>query len=105
MNALSTLYLFSSTYSMTSANIVGAVSACPRTAAFLSVPYILKMLAEDTEGLKMLQRMELVSVGGAPLPELCESTASSLKWYIVQLLCSGESTGPSRRQTCQPFRL
>ncbi|KAI0083934.1 acetyl-CoA synthetase-like protein [Irpex rosettiformis] len=69
MNALSILYLFSSTHSMTAASIIGAVSACPNNAAFLSVPYILKMLAEDTEGLKMLQRMDLVSVGGAPLPE------------------------------------
>lgn len=59
---------------MTATNIVNAVSACHDTAAFLSVPYILKMLAEDVEGLKMLQRMELVSVGGAPLPEACKST-------------------------------
>lgn len=49
-------------------NVVGAVSAYPGVTAFLSVPYILKMLAEHREGLEMLQRMELVSTGGAPLP-------------------------------------
>ncbi|EKM50503.1 uncharacterized protein PHACADRAFT_213424 [Phanerochaete carnosa HHB-10118-sp] len=69
MNALSTLYLFSSAYPMTVSNILGALSVCPDVRAFLSVPYILKMLAESSEGLKMLQTMDLVSTGGAPLPE------------------------------------
>ncbi|KAI0343014.1 acetyl-CoA synthetase-like protein [Trametopsis cervina] len=69
MNALTSLYMFPSTYPITIANILGAVAACPESSAFLSVPYILKLLAEDSEGLEMLQRMELVSVGGAPLPE------------------------------------
>ncbi|PSS31017.1 hypothetical protein PHLCEN_2v2430 [Hermanssonia centrifuga] len=70
MNALSTLYLFSSTHPITVSNILGAMSATTsRITAFLSVPYILKMLAEDPRGLQMLQRMELVSTGGAPLPE------------------------------------
>lgn len=37
--------------------------------AFLSVPYILTILAEDEDGtgMKMLSEMELVSTGGAPL--------------------------------------
>ena len=71
MNALSTLYLFSSTYPITLKNVLDAMSACSDVAAFLSVPYILKFLAEDPDGLQMLQRMNLVSTGGAPLPEAC----------------------------------
>ena len=73
MNALSTLYMFSSTYPVTATNVVGAVSACTGVAAFLSVPYILKALAEDANGLKMLKNMNLVSTGGAPLPEAREN--------------------------------
>lgn len=69
MNAISTLYLFSSLYSMTVQNVLGAMSVCPDACSFLSVPYILKMVAESPEGLKMLRRMDLVSTGGAPLPE------------------------------------
>lgn len=53
-------------------NITGAMSICPDTQAFLSVPYILKMLAEHPDGLKMLISVNLVSTGGAPLPETCE---------------------------------
>ena len=54
---------------MTVQNITGALSACPGTEAFLSVPYILKMLAEHPDGLMMLRSMNLVSTGGAPFPE------------------------------------
>lgn len=35
---------------------------------FSSVPYILQMLAEDRAGVQMLQKMEIVGVGGAALP-------------------------------------
>ncbi|KIP01884.1 hypothetical protein PHLGIDRAFT_16917 [Phlebiopsis gigantea 11061_1 CR5-6] len=69
MNAVSTLYLFSSTYPMTVKNIAGALAVCPGVDAFLSVPYILKMLAEHEDGLEILRVMSLVSTGGAPLPE------------------------------------
>ena len=72
MNALSTLYLFSSVYPVTTANVLGALSVCDRVSAFLSVPYILKLLAEDPDGVRMLRRMKLVSTGGAPLPEACK---------------------------------
>ena len=34
-----------------------------------SVPYILQMMAEDSKGLESLQQMDLVSVGGAALPQ------------------------------------
>ena len=72
MNAVSTLYLFPSTYTVTVKNIVEALAICPGTDAFLSVPYILKMLAESKDGLEMLRTMNLVSTGGAPLPEARE---------------------------------
>ncbi|ETI24620.1 hypothetical protein G647_03989 [Cladophialophora carrionii CBS 160.54] len=35
---------------------------------FSSVPYVLQMIAEDKHGLKHLQRMDIVGVGGAALP-------------------------------------
>lgn len=80
MNAASTLYLFSSIYPMTVSNILGALSVCAGTTAFLSVPYILKMLAEDHNGLKMLQSMDLVSTGGAPLPEARKHASTRLSF-------------------------
>ncbi|KAL8667720.1 MAG: hypothetical protein Q9202_000575 [Teloschistes flavicans] len=36
---------------------------------FSSVPYILQMVASEPEGLKMLQGMDMVGVGGAALPQ------------------------------------
>jgi thioester reductase-like protein len=35
---------------------------------FSSVPYVLQMMAEDKDGLKHLQKMDIVGVGGAALP-------------------------------------
>lgn len=52
--------------------IVQAVAACGvEIAYFLSVPYILDMLFTDRsdEARRMLARMQLVSTGGAPLPQ------------------------------------
>jgi thioester reductase-like protein/acyl-coenzyme A synthetase/AMP-(fatty) acid ligase len=40
----------------------------PRVAYFSSVPYVLQMLASDEKGLKHLQGMDMVGVGGAALP-------------------------------------
>ncbi|KAJ9616972.1 hypothetical protein H2200_000693 [Cladophialophora chaetospira] len=40
----------------------------PEVKYFSSVPYVLQMMAEDAEGLKQLQRMDIVGVGGAALP-------------------------------------
>ncbi|KAK5056826.1 hypothetical protein LTR84_012358 [Exophiala bonariae] len=41
---------------------------CPPVQYFSSVPYILQMMAGNEEGLKLLQGMEIVGVGGAALP-------------------------------------
>ncbi len=43
-------------------------SGIPMVKYFSSVPYILKMLSEDHDGLLSLQKMNLVGVGGAALP-------------------------------------
>ena len=62
---------------ITSPNVVKALEAAteasrsgavPKIAYFSSVPYVLQLLEEDTEGLQSLQRMEIVGVGGAALP-------------------------------------
>lgn len=42
-------------------------SEAPSVKYFTSVPYILQMMAEDEEGLGLLQNMDLVGVGGAAL--------------------------------------
>lgn len=75
---------------ITSSNVVAAIEACSgpaerlgdltedqeeernerfRVSAFLSVPYILTILAEEEDGpgMDMLKEMEMVSTGGAPL--------------------------------------
>lgn len=75
------VHLFSGTRPITSKNILEAIKDADnyahgayRPRYFTSVPYILQMLVTDSsppethEGLKMLQRMELVGVGGAALP-------------------------------------
>ncbi|MCJ1306953.1 hypothetical protein MMC25_000597 [Agyrium rufum] len=41
----------------------------PKVKYFSSVPYILRMLAEESNGLEILKGMEVVGVGGAALPE------------------------------------
>ncbi|OAP61695.1 hypothetical protein AYL99_03898 [Fonsecaea erecta] len=40
----------------------------PETKYFSSVPYVLKMLAEDRDGIEHLRTMDIVGVGGAALP-------------------------------------
>jgi len=54
----------------TTANICASVQACEQSIHyFLSVPFLREMLLQDDDGMQMLQRMDLVSTGGAPLPE------------------------------------
>jgi hypothetical protein len=91
--ARSVVYFYpTSDVPITSANVVAAVNACQepppalpgvtitdqqvserrerfRVRAFLSVPYILTILADDLDGpgIAMLRTMDLVSTGGAPL--------------------------------------
>ncbi|KAL8913687.1 MAG: hypothetical protein Q9171_001537 [Xanthocarpia ochracea] len=41
----------------------------PPVKYFSSVPYILQMVSAEPDGMKMLQSMDIVGVGGAPLPQ------------------------------------
>lgn len=45
-----------------------ASQQAPPVRYFSSVPYILQMMSADSEGLKILQGMDIVGVGGAALP-------------------------------------
>ncbi|SNX84351.1 related to LYS2 - L-aminoadipate-semialdehyde dehydrogenase, large subunit [Melanopsichium pennsylvanicum] len=74
MQAGSTIYFHPSADpgALSTIAICNAIAACNETISyFLSVPYILDMLFLDRsdEGRTMLKRMELVSTGGAPLPQ------------------------------------
>lgn len=44
-------------------------AAAREMAFFLTVPFILEMLSKDSSGLSFLASMQLVSTGGAPLPQ------------------------------------
>lgn len=63
-----------------------------RPTAFLSVPYILSTLAEDLdgEGINMLQGMEFVSTGGAPLDTLIGDAMVQRGIRLVSRLGSSE---------------
>ena len=62
---------------ITATNILNSLDVAAKSAAksitppvkyFSSVPYVLQMLASEDEGLRILQCMDIVGVGGAPLP-------------------------------------
>jgi hypothetical protein len=63
-----------------------------RPTAFLSVPYILSTLAEDLdgEGIKMLQGMDFVSTGGAPLDTAIGDAMVERRIRLVSRLGSSE---------------
>ncbi|EGY17127.1 uncharacterized protein VDAG_08291 [Verticillium dahliae VdLs.17] len=57
---------------VTAGNVVRSIDACRKSCTvpiqyFSSVPYVLQMLAEDDYGIRTLQSMKLVGVGGAAL--------------------------------------
>jgi hypothetical protein len=63
---------------ITSQNIMKALDAAsevaqggktPRIRYFSSVPYVLQLLEEETDGLDGLRKMDVVGVGGAALPD------------------------------------
>lgn len=58
---------------MTAASLIGAVASARAASPapvkyFSSVPFVLQRLAEEDRGIELLRSMELVGVGGAPLP-------------------------------------
>lgn len=87
----STLYLFTSERPITAQNVVSSIKACPDVRYFLAVPYILKMLAEDLQARDLLAQMDMISVGGAPLPqELGDQMVKDYKWKLVSRMGSSE---------------
>ena len=98
-----TIHLFPGTQPITAANISRAVGransylayACP-VKYFTSVPYILQMLAgdpadpEDDAGLRLLQEMDLVGVGGASLPASVGEYLASKSVKLVSRFGSAE---------------
>lgn len=69
-----TCFYPSSNTAITASNIISALKAIPsdnsaKIRYFSAVPYILNLMAEDAEGLRVLRSMEIVGVGGAQLPK------------------------------------
>lgn len=68
------LFLFPDSVPLTASNVLEARDACGKALgrevrALSCVPYVAKMLAENESSMKMLQRLEFLGVGGAPLPK------------------------------------
>lgn len=98
-----TIHLFPGTQPITAANVQRAVkfansylaNACP-VKYFTSVPYILQMLGgdpadpEDESGLRLLQEMDLVGVGGAALPAPVGEYLASKSVKLVSRFGSAE---------------
>ncbi|KAI1083049.1 hypothetical protein F5B20DRAFT_577434 [Whalleya microplaca] len=57
---------------------------------FSSVPYVLQMLAEDDDGVHLLQEMDLVGVGGAALPPSVGNKLVDLNVNLVSRMGSAE---------------
>ncbi|KAI0144639.1 hypothetical protein GGR57DRAFT_323113 [Xylariaceae sp. FL1272] len=80
---------------ITGANVLNAVNFArgqsPTPVQFFSsVPYVLQMLAESEEGVRLLQTMDLVGVGGAPLPPLVGDRLVYLNVNLVSRMGSAE---------------
>lgn len=109
--ARSLVWLYpSSTSAITAASVVTSLHACdptlggriegqelrlapelaPPITAFLSVPYILTLLAADDAATKLLSAMELVSTGGAPLETAIGDDMVSRGVRLVSRLGSSE---------------
>lgn len=74
MCANAMLFLFPDSSPLTARNVCEARDACSKALgrevrALSCVPYVAKMLVENEEALAMLQRLEFLGVGGAPLPK------------------------------------
>ncbi|KAL0568452.1 hypothetical protein V5O48_013531 [Marasmius crinis-equi] len=54
---------------LTSANLCAVHRSSPPTRQCFAVPYVIKLLGETEEGIKMLSTFDVVSFAGAPLPE------------------------------------
>lgn len=85
-------YLFTDQAPITAANILASLKACdPAPSYFLAVPYVLKLLAEDPSARTELAKFDMISVGGAPLPdEIGDEMVQQFGWNLVSRLGSSE---------------
>ncbi|PMD59587.1 acetyl-CoA synthetase-like protein [Hyaloscypha bicolor E] len=99
-NALIWLFPCSSV-PITAQNIISSLSVAHQTATqsinpvakvkyFSSVPYVLQMMAEDKGGLAWLQKMDIVGVGGAALPDGVGDTLVSNGVNLISRFGSAE---------------
>jgi len=85
------LYFFTSERPITAPNVLASLGACPPIAYFLAVPFVLKLLAEDVKARQKLAEMDMISVGGAPLPEeIGDRMVKEYKWKLVSRMGSAE---------------
>ncbi|KAE9375906.1 acetyl-CoA synthetase-like protein [Stipitochalara longipes BDJ] len=98
-NAL--IWLFPGTMPITTRNILLSLTTAqhqatedperiPRVKYFSSVPYVLQMLSEDTDGVFWLQKMDIVGVGGAALPESVGNSLTSMGVNLISRFGSAE---------------
>ncbi|KAI5479365.1 L-aminoadipate-semialdehyde dehydrogenase [Pseudohyphozyma bogoriensis] len=64
-----TLYMYPPELPLTTGSVVKALNNLPDVQGFYAVPYLLKLLAESEEGIKALQKLDLVTYGGAACPD------------------------------------
>jgi hypothetical protein len=76
--------------SVTHQAAVKSTSIFPEVKYFSSVPYVLQILAEDKDGLKWLQKMDIVGVGGAALPESVGNDLVSQEVNLISRFGSAE---------------
>lgn len=86
-------FLFTDQAPITAANVLSSLQACGPAcpAYFLAVPYVLKLLAEHDQARAELAKFDMISVGGAPLPEeIGDEMVQKYGWKLVSRLGSSE---------------
>ena len=62
------IYIYNAALPLTKQNLIDSIT--PREVEiFCTVPYVLKILYETSEGIQLLKRFQLVTFGGAPCPD------------------------------------
>lgn len=70
-------------------NFARSVDSTP-VANFSSVPYVLQLLADTKQGIKLLQSMDMVGVGGAALPDSIGNRLVELGIRLISRMGSAE---------------
>lgn len=94
------IWLFYGKIPITSSNIKSSLQVADRSFSssavnapvryFSSVPYILQMLADDTDGLKRLVELDIVGVGGAALPDQVGARLTQSGVHLISRFGSAE---------------